>query len=111
MDTTSTDTTASTTGSVPTAPVATTPAPFPDDDPRAVFARSVALATAVIDAVPAERLDAAWKKAIYPDHGWGGKNGTALHRILADLHLSPPRFLDNGRRHRAADIETVCTIR
>ncbi len=58
MDTTSTDTTASTTGSVPTAPVATTPAPFPDDDPRAVFARSVALATAVIDAVPAERLDA-----------------------------------------------------
>jgi adenine-specific DNA-methyltransferase len=32
--------------------------------------------------------------------GWGGKNGTALHRILADLHLSPTRFLDNGRVHR-----------
>ncbi|HMS87391.1 MAG TPA: TIGR03086 family metal-binding protein [Acidimicrobiales bacterium] len=51
-------TTTSPTPSASTAPVATTPAPFPDDDPRAVFARSVALATAVIDAVPAERLDA-----------------------------------------------------
>jgi adenine-specific DNA-methyltransferase len=32
--------------------------------------------------------------------GWGGKNGTALHRILADLHLAPARFLANGRAHR-----------
>ncbi len=31
--------------------------------------------------------------------GWGGKNGTALHRILADLVLQPARFLANGRRH------------
>lgn len=31
--------------------------------------------------------------------GWGGKNGTALHRILADLHLRPLRFLTSGRRH------------
>ena len=33
-------------------------------------------------------------------HGWGGKNGTALHRILADLSLAPGRFLANGRAHR-----------
>ena len=39
--------------------------------------------------------------------GWGGKNGTALHRILADLHLSPPRFLDNGRRHRALALDAM----
>ncbi|MCA8974286.1 MAG: DNA adenine methylase [Planctomycetes bacterium] len=44
-------------------------------------------------------------------HGWGGRNGTALHRILADLHLTPACFLDNGRRHRvtAADVlESGC---
>ncbi len=37
--------------------------------------------------------------------GWGGSNGTALHRILAELRLRPARFLDNGRVHRvlAAD--------
>lgn len=33
--------------------------------------------------------------------GWGGRNGTALHRILADLELSPARFLDNGRDNEA----------
>lgn len=31
--------------------------------------------------------------------GWGGSNGTALHRILADLQLTPQRFLANGRQH------------
>lgn len=31
--------------------------------------------------------------------GWGGRNGTALHRILADLHLRPLRFLASARRH------------
>ena len=37
--------------------------------------------------------------------GWGGSNGTALHRILADLELAPQRFLTTGRAHRvlAAD--------
>ncbi|MCA8951810.1 MAG: DNA adenine methylase [Planctomycetes bacterium] len=29
--------------------------------------------------------------------GWGGSNGTALHRILAELTLAPMRFLSNGR--------------
>jgi adenine-specific DNA-methyltransferase len=32
--------------------------------------------------------------------GWGGSNGTALHRILAPLRLQPARFLANGRVHR-----------
>lgn len=29
--------------------------------------------------------------------GWGGKNGTALHRILADLRLAPLRFCASER--------------
>jgi uncharacterized protein (TIGR03086 family) len=39
-----------------TAPLPTGPAPFGADDPRAVFARAIALAGAVIRAVPADRL-------------------------------------------------------
>ena len=39
-----------------TAPIDATPAPFADDDSRTVFARAVALASAVIDAVEPEQL-------------------------------------------------------
>ncbi len=39
--------------------------------------------------------------------GWGGSNGTALHRILADLQLSPARFLATGRRHRVLDKDAM----
>ncbi|HEX5054757.1 MAG TPA: DNA adenine methylase [Planctomycetota bacterium] len=43
--------------------------------------------------------------------GWGGSNGTALHRILADLRLSPARFLATGRPQRvlALDAELLPT--
>jgi adenine-specific DNA-methyltransferase len=37
--------------------------------------------------------------------GWGGSNGTALHRILADLQLAPLRFLDNGREHHVLAVD------
>ena len=40
--------------------------------------------------------------------GWGGANGTALHRILADLELQPLQFLDNGREHRVLDLDAAC---
>jgi uncharacterized protein (TIGR03086 family) len=39
-----------------TAPLPTSSAPFPDDDPRAVLARAAALAGAVIDATPVDRF-------------------------------------------------------
>lgn len=39
-----------------TGPIATTPAPFADDDPRAVFGRAVALASAVIHRVDSDQL-------------------------------------------------------
>jgi len=39
--------------------------------------------------------------------GWGGANGTALHRILADLELQPLQFLDNGRRHRVLELDAA----
>ena len=31
---------------------------------------------------PAERLGAAWQAAIYPDHGWGGKEGQITDRLF-----------------------------
>ncbi len=39
--------------------------------------------------------------------GWGGANGTALHRILADLELQPLRFHANGRRHRVLSVDAA----
>ena len=30
-------------------------------------------------------------------HGWGGRTGTALYRIAADLQLRPASFINNGR--------------
>ena len=33
-------------------------------------------------AYPAERLNAAWEAAIYPDHGWGGKEGQITDRLF-----------------------------
>ncbi|MBL9077420.1 MAG: DNA adenine methylase [Planctomycetes bacterium] len=39
--------------------------------------------------------------------GWGGSNGTALHRILADLQLSPQRFLATGRDHRVLAVDAL----
>lgn len=37
--------------------------------------------------------------------GWGGKNGTALHRILADLHLLPLQFCTSTRQHQVHNID------
>jgi len=31
---------------------------------------------------PSKRLDAAWEAAIYPDHGWGGKEGQVTDRLF-----------------------------
>jgi adenine-specific DNA-methyltransferase len=39
--------------------------------------------------------------------GWGGSNGTALHRILADLQLRPARFLATGRPHRVLSLDAL----
>jgi adenine-specific DNA-methyltransferase len=34
-------------------------------------------------------------------HGWGGKTGTALYRILSPLTLRPPVVMDNGQANLA----------
>ena len=33
-------------------------------------------------AYPARRLEEAWQAAIYPDHGWGGKEGQITDRLF-----------------------------
>lgn len=38
--------------------------------------------------------------------GWGGKSGTALHRILADLRLLPLQFCSSNRRHQVMSIDS-----
>ena len=32
-------------------------------------------------------------------HGWGGKTGTALYRILSEIRLTSPVLMDNGRHN------------
>jgi len=39
-------------------------------------------------AYPAERLKAAWEAAIYPDHGWGGKEGQITDRLFREKYES-----------------------
>lgn len=38
-------------------------------------------------------------------HGWGGRTGTALYRILSDLTLAPPILWDNGRGNRVTQMD------
>jgi adenine-specific DNA-methyltransferase len=38
--------------------------------------------------------------------GWGGSNGTALHRILADLRLLPLRFCASERPQHVTQVDT-----
>lgn len=38
-------------------------------------------------------------------HGWGGRTGTALYRILSRLHVCPPLLYDNGRDNQAAQVD------
>jgi len=35
---------------------------------------------------PANRLDTAWQAAIYPDHGWGGKEGQITDRLFREKY-------------------------
>jgi len=39
--------------------------------------------------------------------GWGGSNGTALHRITADLRLRPALFCNRGRRCEVTQLDAV----
>lgn len=41
-------------------------------------------------------------------HGWGGRTGTALHRILSQLHLHPPVLWDNGCHNMALRGDAQC---
>ncbi len=40
-------------------------------------------------------------------NGWGGRTGTALYRIHADLELSPANFHDNARTNCAARLDAT----
>lgn len=46
------------------------------------FCTVQALIEGYFDIYPAKRLAAAWEAAIYPDHGWGGKEGQITDRLF-----------------------------
>ncbi|MEI6062785.1 MAG: glycosyl hydrolase-related protein, partial [Bacteroidota bacterium] len=55
------------------------------------FATANALVRGNFEKYPYERLNRAWEAKIYPDHGWGGKNG----QITDDLFLEKYLFSRN----------------
>jgi adenine-specific DNA-methyltransferase len=44
-------------------------------------------------------------------HGWGGRTGTALYRILAPCRLRPALFYNNGLAHRVERLEAETLAR
>jgi len=59
--------------------------------------RSVLLASLVYAASYVSNTSGVFKAF---HRGWGGRNGTALYRILSQVHLTPPIFYANGnQRH------------
>lgn len=39
--------------------------------------------------------------------GWGGATGTALYRILSEIHLTPPRTVDNGQENWVTTFDAI----
>ncbi len=46
------------------------------------FSTVLALLEGSFDGYPAGRLEDAWRASIYPDHGWGGKEGQVTDRLF-----------------------------
>jgi len=60
-----------------------------------IFSTALALLEGGFDGYPEEEMDEAWLAAIYPDHGWGGKEGQITDRLF----LKKYEFArDSGRR-------------
>lgn len=74
------------------------------------FATANALVRGNFDFYPFDRLNNAWEAKIFPDHGWGGKNG----QITDDLFMEKYQFarneakaiLDQTLNELASSIET-----
>lgn len=58
---------------------------------------------------PQERLTGAWESAIYPDHGWGGKNGDITDQTFLDKFREADQtaksVIDESIRDISANIE------
>lgn len=73
------------------------------------FATINALATKSFAAYPAARLDEAWEAKIFPDHGWGGKNGQItddlFRRKYEFARSEASQILENSTRSIASHVK------
>ncbi len=53
---------------------------------------------------PARELSEAWEAAVYPDHGWGGKEGQVTDRLFRKKY---EQARDTGRRLLGAALESI----
>ncbi len=69
-----------------------------------VFNTALALLEGGFDRYPEKDLDEAWLAAIYPDHGWGGKEGQITDRLFLKKYESAR---DAGRRMLRTAIQKI----
>jgi alpha-mannosidase len=69
-----------------------------------IFNTALALLEGGFDGYPEKDLDDAWLAAIYPDHGWGGKEGQITDRLFLKKYESAR---DAGRRMLRTAIQKI----
>ena len=74
------------------------------------FALADALVSGSYSKYPTELFNKAWESKIYPDHGWGGKEGRSTDDIFllrfADAHEKAKQLLDNSLQSLASKVAT-----
>ncbi len=69
-----------------------------------IFSTVEALLSQTPDRYPRKRLTAAWEALIYPDHGWGGKNG----QITDSIFLAKYQYArDAARQLQASAVSSI----
>ncbi len=75
-----------------------------------IFATARTLLEGSFKSYPASELDEAWQAAIYPDHGWGGKEGQVTDRLFRTKYEAArdagARLLDEVLSAIAARVKT-----
>lgn len=78
------------------------------------FATINSLVTQSLAAYPSRRLNKAWESKIFPDHGWGGKNGhitdDLFRRKYEFARNEASQLLENATRSIASHVNTSSKI-
>lgn len=71
-----------------------------------IFSSVLSLLRGSFENYPSRNLEGAWMAAIYPDHGWGGKEGQITDRLFKKKYEFAR---DTGREILASALESIAT--